>query len=491
MDPLSVLKDFNTSSKLQLVKLAEGNVQFGDRYSFPATTPVYKAAGQATAYYSLQDVLFYLKNRQLKPQEYVMAASQAGVGSISIMDRKKVLDVLDGLAALDPGLVPVGVVALAGARGEAAEPAAKRQRVAGDDPAAQRGGREQERQLRSRNSMLLAPNKEFRKVLEVVLEVKKQVHKQGSAAAAAAAAAAKSAAKHAPPPAKGSSQPATQGHTSSSSRYGRDATADQLKAMAPGTGGALAVNMYGATGKAAPPPPPPVQGAAGYVPIRKSGSSAPAPAPGSGSGSKPHASAHGSKPGSAPPPGSKPGSKPGAPPGKGDAKKGGVPIIIVPSGLTSMINMYNARSFLEEGLFVPSAQAQAAAGGAPKPSSATFHRTAHRSSPVEYVVTDKAPAPNSPDWERVVAVIVQGAKWQFKDWPHKGAKEGDLVDALAKVCGFYVHYADEKVGQPVSDWNVRTIPLHRETRHKDMTSMLGLYRHLDTFLQSKRSTLTY
>ncbi|GIL82170.1 hypothetical protein Vretifemale_11094, partial [Volvox reticuliferus] len=42
-------------------------------------------------------------------------------------------------------------------------------------------------------------------------------------------------------------------------------------------------------------------------------------------------------------------------------KKGGVPIIVVPSGLTSMINMYNAKSFLEEGRFVPAAKAQAAA----------------------------------------------------------------------------------------------------------------------------------
>jgi parafibromin len=32
----------------------------------------------------------------------------------------------------------------------------------------------------------------------------------------------------------------------------------------------------------------------------------------------------------------------------------------------------------------------------------------------------------SPDWDRVVAVIVQGAKWQFKDWQFKvgGAHSG-------------------------------------------------------------------
>lgn len=90
MDPLSVLRDFNTSSKLDVVQQIEGNVQFGDRYSFPVAMPVYKAAfaQAASAYYSLQDVLFYLKNRHLKPQEYVMAANQSGVANISIVDRK-------------------------------------------------------------------------------------------------------------------------------------------------------------------------------------------------------------------------------------------------------------------------------------------------------------------------------------------------------------------------------------------------------------------
>jgi hypothetical protein len=35
----------------------------------------------------------------------------------------------------------------------------------------------------------------------------------------------------------------------------------------------------------------------------------------------------------------------------------------------------------------------------------------------------------SPDWDRVVAVIVQGAKWQFKDWPFKVA--ADVLSAKA------------------------------------------------------------
>lgn len=40
-----------------------------------------------------------------------------------------------------------------------------------------------------------------------------------------------------------------------------------------------------------------------------------------------------------------------------------------------------------------------------------------------------------------------------------------------------------QVGPPVSDWAVRSVPLHRESRHKDVTAVLDMYKHLDTFLQ--------
>ncbi|EFJ51730.1 hypothetical protein VOLCADRAFT_103365 [Volvox carteri f. nagariensis] len=344
------------------------------------------------------------------------------------------------------------------------EPHAKRQRLAeADEASAMRGLMEQERQLRNRNTMLLAPNKDFRRVLEVLLEVKKQVvnrrHEVAAAAAAAAAAGGGSS--------KGTAAPPDARGGGGSSRYGKD---DPRKAPGRTTRNTRSYDIRricrrrggGAKGGSKPQ-----SFSDGGVASKAAAAAATATARGSGSGG-----GRGAK-------------------GGDGSKKSGVPIIIVPSGLTSMINMYNARAFLEEGRFVPAAQAQAAASGAPKPSSLTIRRTAHRGPPgVEYTLTDRAPPAGSPDWERVVAVVVQGAKWQFKDWPYKvgGAKDGDLMEALAKVCGFFVHFADEKVGPPVSDWNVRTIALHRENRHKDMMAMLELYRHLDVFLQVRSET---
>ncbi|GIL82163.1 hypothetical protein Vretifemale_11095 [Volvox reticuliferus] len=79
-----------------------------------------------------------------------------------------------------------------------------------------KGLMEQEKQLRNRNTMLLAPNKDFRRVLEVLLDVKKQVAamKQEVAAAAAAAAGAGGGGKAA----SAAPSSATSGHAAGGSR---------------------------------------------------------------------------------------------------------------------------------------------------------------------------------------------------------------------------------------------------------------------------------
>jgi hypothetical protein len=115
---------------------------------------------------------------------------------------------------------------------------------------------------------------------------------------------------------------------------------------------------------------------------------------------------------------------PAAAPRSSSSSAGVVPLIIVPAAMSAMLNMWNARAFFEEGKFVPSAEAYKR-DPAKKPVLA-FRRSALRSPPnlPAYQVTDSVPAKGSPDWQRVVAVIVQGKPWQFRDWPFKGAAQG-------------------------------------------------------------------
>eukprot|EP00879_Flechtneria_rotunda_P013823 GHRR01014436.1.p1 GENE.GHRR01014436.1~~GHRR01014436.1.p1 ORF type:complete len:271 (+),score=80.02 GHRR01014436.1:955-1767(+) len=183
-------------------------------------------------------------------------------------------------------------------------------------------------------------------------------------------------------------------------------------------------------------------------------------------------------------------------PGPGGA--GGVvkhkdpPIILVPSGVTAMINMHNAKWFLEEGKFVPSEEAMKA--NPIKPTQAVeFTRTALRHGPhhPRYQVTDKVPKPGHPDWKRVVAVIAQGKAWQFKGFPFKGADKGELMETFTHLFGAYFHYNDEPVPENVAGWKVVKLPIRRTARHLDQTVMLDFYSKLDAFLQARRCELNY
>ena len=60
-----------------------------------------------------------------------------------------------------------------------------------------------------------------------------------------------------------------------------------------------------------------------------------------------------------------------------------------------------------------------------------------------------------------------GAKWQFKDWPFKGAADGDLVDTFAHVKGFHLKYSDTPLQPQIKDWPVSIINIPRISRHND------------------------
>ena len=75
------------------------------------------------------------------------------------------------------------------------------------------------------------------------------------------------------------------------------------------------------------------------------------------------------------------------------------------------------QKLLEEGAYQTPDAARAA--GVRKQNLEVVVRSIGREPPVTYHVTDRAPDKASKDWERVVAVFVTGAAWQFKGWPFK------------------------------------------------------------------------
>lgn len=140
------------------------------------------------------------------------------------------------------------------------------------------------------------------------------------------------------------------------------------------------------------------------------------------------------------------------------AVKKQAPIIIVPQGRTALVNMFNAKQFLQDGQF------QSKATGAKKNMEVVDRRNGKHN--VRFEVVDNVKNFKPADWKRVVAVFVQGPEWQFKDW--KKYKEFQTVpDILSKVCGFHIMYEDEMVDQKVKQWRCKVLKLSKHKRHLD------------------------
>ena len=188
------------------------------------------------------------------------------------------------------------------------------------------------------------------------------------------------------------------------------------------------------------------------------------------------------------------GARPGTGPVGGvrkDPSAGAMPLIIVPAGYGSKVlfNMYNVAEFLANEKFITWDSCHKA--GQKKHSSIIFKRRYKRDRSVKYEVTDKAPHKRSEDWARVVAVFVSGKEWQFKDWPFRGADDGDLVDTFQKIRGFYPAYDTDKTLEIIKTWNVKVLRFQKNVRHGDRAQFEALWEEIDKHLEIRQSRLAY
>uniref|UniRef100_A0A6U2CV40 Cell division control protein 73 C-terminal domain-containing protein n=2 Tax=Hemiselmis andersenii TaxID=464988 RepID=A0A6U2CV40_HEMAN len=145
----------------------------------------------------------------------------------------------------------------------------------------------------------------------------------------------------------------------------------------------------------------------------------------------------------------------------------GVPIIMVPAGKTSLINALNVKELLEKGVF--KTREQRVGEGAKREDKLTVTHLEEGYNG-RYKVVDSPNQMRKEDWQRVVAVFVQGPEWQFKEYD-LSSYGGKLVNFFGKVSAFYVEY--EKTTRPatIEQWNVRVLTLHKEKRHMDEKAM--------------------
>ena len=74
--------------------------------------------------------------------------------------------------------------------------------------------------------------------------------------------------------------------------------------------------------------------------------------------------------------------------------------------------------------------------------------------------------PRQEDWQRVVAVFVQGPDWQFKQWD-LSSFGGKMVNMFQRVCGFHLVFDKDQPHDNVKKFSIKLLSLSRNNRHLD------------------------
>jgi len=161
----------------------------------------------------------------------------------------------------------------------------------------------------------------------------------------------------------------------------------------------------------------------------------------------------------------------------------GLPIIIVPNAMTSPIGMVNACDFFARAVYTPrtrnakkssrltfkrrmSSRLLAACGSHGSGADGGVNNSMFQNGEIEYEIMDNPSGKLSrSEWERVVAVIAHGEKWQFKGWKWK-----EPVEIFTNCFGFYIGMEGAPIPKGLTGWNVRKAFLNRDKRGLDRVS---------------------
>lgn len=128
-----------------------------------------------------------------------------------------------------------------------------------------------------------------------------------------------------------------------------------------------------------------------------------------------------------------------------------MPIIIVPSALTSNITLLNAKAFLENGIFT-----QFDPHATQKPKMETVNRSNSTFSSLHYKIIDDPTKLLNEEWDRVVAAFVTGQQWQFRGW-----KYSNPVDLFQHVLGAHLMFDDRAPDATVQSWNCKILKVRK------------------------------
>eukprot|EP00668_Euglena_longa_P046341 GGOE01062026.1.p1 GENE.GGOE01062026.1~~GGOE01062026.1.p1 ORF type:complete len:488 (+),score=155.83 GGOE01062026.1:26-1465(+) len=178
---------------------------------------------------------------------------------------------------------------------------------------------------------------------------------------------------------------------------------------------------------------------------------------------------------------------------KPERRRKTLPIIIVPNAPSSLIDIFNARDFLEEGVWIDPCEkkiqlAQAFQGKSFREdniiiSSSKLVRptelAALHGKFTQFRVTDSPHRIKPSDWDFVCGCFVLGTTWQFRTWFSESP-----VEIFNRLCGFHLTFTDDQPHPLTSKWSVTQLRVGKQESQRHMDRKVAkefwqrLYRHL-------------
>ncbi|CAB52800.1 RNA polymerase II accessory factor, Cdc73 family [Schizosaccharomyces pombe] len=158
------------------------------------------------------------------------------------------------------------------------------------------------------------------------------------------------------------------------------------------------------------------------------------------------------------------------------------PIILLSPSASSLLTMHNIKKFLEEGIFVPPAEAAHAAGGGRGPELiALSHKSSNsKFGTMRFIIVEGTEKFKPDYWDRVVCVFTTGQAWQFRDY-----KWSEPHQLFHHVKGFLVQYVGDPPHPATHDWNVEGIFVERLRRHTDREVVSQLWDKLERWMENR------
>ena len=423
MDPLGRLRDLGRKGLLGQVTLGKEVVDFGDGQTFPRDEPTAFRSSSSNSLYLLESVVFAVLNEGLAFGKLRKKAKDEGVKTLlTVVDTSELLPYIKGQTDSSKRL-DYNAPELRAYAPQPAAPAAKEAGAeAGIEDVLAAGG-----DVMDRNKVLLCPSKNFDKVLGILKTVEEQNLLREKELAKAGVRELRD----------------KPNLIARSNRFESEGKEAYYKNQ--GLGGLGGINEYGGVKRKAPEP-----------------ASAPAPS------RQPQAPRSSSK--------SKPTSK--SKPRPSSSREKLRPIILVPAGYDTLVNMYNVNAFLKDGKFKTWEECR---DGEEKRTKSSAVGIIHGGR--EFKVQDQVPNKGHKDWDRVVAVFANGKQWQFKGYPHDS-----LVETFSKIRGFHLRYSTDDIPEFVKTYAITVLSLDKNNRYKDASVSGDFWAALERHLASRGFT---